>query len=126
MTLREFYGFVDPKRAAISEHRAYLTSASTQICAHRLLKLVDDRKGIELIEDYQSAYMQYFGMFCENARAEQQGFAYLLRGLMPEIKAEADTLRDRILSGENLPMRPIAVKSRTGQTGQYRAIGTAR
>jgi hypothetical protein len=125
-TLREFYGLADLKRAAVSEHRAYLVSASSQLCAHRLLMLVGDRRGLELIQDYQGLYMQYFGMFCDNARAVQHGSAYLLRSLIPDAKAEADALRERVLGGDGLPARPVAVKSRTGQSGRYRALGTHR
>ena len=125
-TLREFYGLADPKRAAVSEHRAYLISASSQLCARRLLTLVGDRRGLALIQDYQGTYMQYFDMFCENARAMQSGSAFLLRGLIPEAKAEADALRERVLGGEGLPARPVAVKSSAGRTGRYRALGAAR
>jgi len=125
-TLREFYGLADPKRAAVSEHRAYLISASSQLCAHRLLTLVGDRNGLALIQDYQGTYMQYFGMFCENARATQADSVFLLRGLIPEAKAEADALRERVLGGEGLPARPVAVKSAAGRSGSYRAAGTNR
>jgi len=125
-TLREFYGLADPKRAAVSEHRAYLISASSQLCAHRLLTLVGDRNGLALIQDYQGSYMQYFGMFCENARATQANSVFLLRGLIPEAKAEADALRERVLGGEGLPARPVAVKAGSGRSGIYRTAGTLR
>lgn len=122
VTLSEFHGLADPRRAAIFEHRAFLISASSQLCANRILKLIGDRRGLELMQEYQRTYTQYFGMFCEDARASRQGSEYLLRGLIPEAKAEADALRARILGGEALPPRPVAMKYHTGQTGRYRRI----
>lgn len=126
-TLLEFYGMADPKRAAIAEHRAFLISVSSQVCAHRLLKLVGDHHGLALIQDYQGVFMQYFAMFCDDARASLTDSAFLLRGLIPEAKAEADALRGRVLGGEGLPARPMAVKSRAAPTTfRLRAVGSIR
>lgn len=125
-TLRGFYGIVDPKRAAVSEHRAFLISVSSQLCAHRLLQLVGDRKGLALIQDYQGTFMQYFGMFCENARAERADTTFLLHGLIPEAKAEADALRKRILGGEGLPSWPVTVTPRAGIGQRQRAASAGR
>lgn len=122
VTLQDFHGVVDPRRAAISEHRTYVISASSQICAYDLLKLVGDARGIELLQDYQGSYEQYFGMFCENGRAARRGQPYLLRGLIPEARAEADALRARILAGERLPAAPVAARPGTGRSGRWRAI----
>ena len=125
-TLRAFYGLADPMRAAVSEHRAYVTSVSSQLCAHRLLKLVGDLNGLALIKEYQGTYMQYFEMFCDDARATQANVVFLLRSLIPEAKAEADALRARVLRGEGLPARPVAVKSAAGRSGLYRTAGAIR
>jgi len=125
-TLLEFYGMVDPKRAAVSEHRAFLISASSQLCAHRLLQLVGDRRGLALIQDYQGTFMQYFGMFCENARAERADTSFLLQGLIPEAKFEAAALRKRILGGEGLPSRPLAIKSTVVVKHRHGSANTGR
>ncbi|HSG65151.1 MAG TPA: hypothetical protein VLD39_09120, partial [Gammaproteobacteria bacterium] len=111
LTLQEFYGFVDPGRAAAAEHRSYLISASSQLCAHHLLRLSGDEQGLALIRDYQDSYEQFFAMFCDNARAAHQGTSYLLASLLPDARSEAAALRKRILAGDLLPPRPIAVKA---------------
>jgi hypothetical protein len=109
ITLQEFYGVVDPRRAAVTEHRGYLLSASSQLCAYELLKLVGDEGGLALIQNYQGTYGQFFGMFCENARALRNGSHYLLRELIDDAKSEAETLRRRILGGDLLPAAPVVV-----------------
>lgn len=112
LALQEFYGLLDPRRAAVAEHRGYVISASSQLCAYHLLKLVGDTRGLELIQDYQGTYEQFFAMFCENARAARQRTSYLLGSLLPDARSEAVTLRKRILGGDRLPPRAIAVKAR--------------
>jgi hypothetical protein len=113
LTLQEFYGVMDPRRAAITEHRGYLISASSQLCAYELLKLVGDARGLALIQDYQGMYGQFFSMFCDNARAQRGNSRYLLRELIDDAKSEAQALRERILGGDLLPAAPIAIKSAT-------------
>lgn len=111
LTLRDFHGITDATRAAIAEHKTYLVAASSQICAYQLLRLVGDHRGVALIQDYQGSYGQYFGMFCENARSCRTGSSYILQGLLPDAKAEADALRARILGGEGLPSAAVAFRS---------------
>lgn len=109
--LREFYGALDAREAAILEHRNYLIAASSQICATELLELADDRKGVEQIELYESAYSQYFGLFCARTRAEQLGAPFMLDDLIPEVHGAAERLRLRILSGYLLPNRAVRIGS---------------
>jgi hypothetical protein len=106
--LREFYGVVDSRRAAITEHRNYLLAASTQLCATDLLELVGDDKGVDLVRMYESTYGQYFGMFCDRARAARRRAPYLLGALIPEARAGANRIRERILSGELLPSQRMS------------------
>jgi hypothetical protein len=109
--LQEFYGLVDPRRAAVTEHRGYVISASNQLCAYHLLNLVGDTRGLALIQDYQGTYEQFFAMFCENARAQRQRTSYLLASLLPDARSEAAILRKRILGGDRLPPRAVAIKA---------------
>jgi hypothetical protein len=99
-TLRTFYGITDPRHAAVAEHRNYLLAASSQFCA---LELVGDLQGVDLLRNYESAFGQYFGMFCERARAKQERAPYLLGALIPEVRHNAERLRGRILKGQFLP-----------------------
>lgn len=108
--LREFYGVLDARRAAIAEHKSYLVSASSQLCAYHVLRLVGDDRGLALLQEYQGVYGQYFAMFCENARAVRRNEAYLLRELISDARAEAGVLRERLLRGDGLPSAPVAVR----------------
>ena len=103
--LREFYGVLDPQRATVAEHRSYLVAASSQLCALELLEMTGDRRGLDMLMRYQSAYDHYFSMFCDRARAVHSGQTYVLEVLIPETKASADALRARIVSGELLPSK---------------------
>jgi hypothetical protein len=107
--LREFYGIMDPRRAALAEHRQYLVAASTQLCATELLTLADDHRGVDLVRRYEITYGQFFSMFCDRARARQGRKTYVLGALIPEIKEDADRLRARIVGGDLLPSPRIAV-----------------
>jgi hypothetical protein len=103
LTLREFYGVMDPRESAIMEHRNYLLAASTQFCAADILELIGDTHGLDLVRRYELAYNQYFGMFCEKARARQTHQPYMLEMLMPEVRDAAERLRARIMDTRRLP-----------------------
>ena len=122
LTFREFYGVMDPRRAALVEHRGYLLSVPSQLSAHELLKLVGDRRGLELMQAYQGTYGQYFGMFCDRSRATRNQATYILNEFIADAKQEADVLRKRILGGDLLPPPPLAIKSyRLARRGSARA-----
>jgi hypothetical protein len=111
LTLSEFYGVMDPRHAALTEHKSYSLALPSQLSACELLKLVGDRHGLALIQDYQGTYGQFFGMFCDRARATRNQTTYLLNAFIADAKSEADVLRSRILSGERLPSAPVAIKA---------------
>jgi hypothetical protein len=111
-TLREFHRLADTRDAALTEHREYLLAASSQISATELLEVVDDRRGLELLRDYERAYGQFFSMFCEYSRARQSRAPYLLASLLPEVRGVATRLRRRILEGESPPARVFAARLR--------------
>ena len=62
---------MDPRESVITEHRNYLLAASTQFCAADILEMIGDKHGLELVRRYELAYNQYFGMFCDRARARR-------------------------------------------------------
>jgi len=119
-TLQDFYGVMDPIRATVAEHRNYVLSVSSQLCAYDLLKMVEDKRGLALLQDYQGTYGQFFGMFCDQARATRGGTRYVLSGLIPEAKGEAAALRRRILGGDLLPPTPVAIKPRSSRAARFR------
>jgi hypothetical protein len=82
-------------------HRDYLLAASSQVAATEVLSLVDDKHGVELLNEYEQAYGQFFSMFCESSRAKESGETYLLSGLLPEVRVVATNLRRRILEGDS-------------------------
>lgn len=108
LTLREFYGVADTRDSIIAEHRSYLLAESTQLCAADILELVGDRRGVQLFRSYELAYGQFFGMFCDQARAARTGHRYLLASLLPEVRETAERARLRILDSQLLPVRPSA------------------
>jgi hypothetical protein len=108
-TLRAFHGISDTRDSALAEHRTFLLAASTQLCTSDILELVGDDRGQELVHGYELAYGQYFGMFCDRARALQSGKSYFLSTLMPEVRDVAERMRLRILDSQLLPVRPIYV-----------------
>jgi hypothetical protein len=107
-TLREFYGVVDPRESVVLEHRNYLLAASTQFCASDILELIGDTHGVELTRRYESAYQQFFGMFCERARARQDRRTYMLEALLPEARSAAERLRARILDKARVAPLPLS------------------
>jgi hypothetical protein len=112
-TLREFYGVLDARDAAVAEHRDYVLAASSQLCAADVLALVGDEVGVGLLRNYELAYGQFFSMFCEYSREQRNGESYLLTALLPEVRATAVRLRARILDGASLPTRALRVAPRT-------------
>jgi hypothetical protein len=123
-TLREFYGVVDPRESAILEHRNYLLAASTQFCTGDLLELIGDTHGVDLVRRYEFAYLQYFGMFCEQARARQNRKTYMLEALLPEARGAAERLRARIL--DNSRVAPLPVSALKGYLADRKVGATDR
>lgn len=121
-TLREFHGVMDPREAAVVEHRNYLLAASTQFCAADILETIGDREGLELLHDYELAYAQYFAMFCERARARQAGASYLLSALMPEVQDNAERIRARLSDDRRFRMlRGVARAAQIASRGRRSA-----
>lgn len=125
-TLREFYGVLDPRRAAVAEHRNYVVAASSQVCTSHLLELTGDRHGLRMIQSYETVYGQYFGMFCDRARALQNGRQYLLSAWIPEARSNAEDLKNRVLGGVSMPATPVRAPARVGARPAARAIPGAR
>lgn len=106
---REFHGTLDTQCAALSEHRVYTQAVSSQLCARDLLEMSGDTHGVELLDRYQREFGVFFSMHCDRMTALAEGRRYLLASLMPEVRASATRLRERLLSGERLPQRPVFV-----------------
>lgn len=105
--LREFHGVLDNRDAALAEHRSYLIATSTQLCATDILDLVGDSRGVDLVRRYELLYGQFFGLFCDKARATLDGESYMLGAFLPEIRDAAQRLRLRILDAKLAPVRPV-------------------
>ena len=113
-TLRLFHGVVDVRDAAIAEHRNYLLSASSQLCATEVLTLAGDAKGVELVSHYERAYEQFFSLFCQRARARSAIERSLYDDLLPDVKGVATRLRERIVAGHLLPTRTTVAMRQVG------------
>jgi hypothetical protein len=105
LLLQEFFGPRDPDCAILTEHRNYILAASTQVAAVDLLELTGDKFGIDLLNRYQNDFGLFFAMYCDRARAQHDGRAYILEGLIPEIRDEATRVRQMLLAGNCLPGR---------------------
>lgn len=103
LTLAEFHWVTDTLQAAITEHNIYLMSASTGYCAEALLAMVEDKHGLEMIQNYRETYGQFFAMYCGRARARRRGRRYLLSGLIPELQLNAAKAREELLAGHCMP-----------------------
>ena len=108
--LRDFFGVVDCREAALMAHRDYLLAASSLVCAMELLDLASDRRGIELLIEYQQAYGHFFMLLCESSRAHREGDPGLRSILLPEVRAVATTLRRRILESDSRHTRRVQVE----------------
>ena len=111
-TLADFYGVIDPREAAVIEHRDYLLAASSQICATDVLELVGDDVGVQLLRNYELAYGQFFSMFCDYSRAKRSHQSYLLTALLPEVRGTAARLRGRMLDPSSIPMPQLRLAPR--------------
>ena len=112
--LSHFYGVLDPQVAALTEHKNYLISAASQICALDILEAANDVRGLKMIRNYEVTYGQFFSLFCARSRAQNQGKSYVLEGLIPEVKESAVRMRLSILHGDLLPTRRIYQSSSSG------------
>ena len=121
-TLRYFYGVLDPHDATLSEHRHYLLAATNQVCVTGLLEVADDTGGAELLQEYERAYGQFFRMFCEHSRAEQDRAPYLLESLLPEVRGVVARIRRRILDGDSPRKGPLGVTRRSSTSAEALAI----
>ncbi len=111
--LAEFYGLMDPRDAMLAAHRHYLVAESSHLCAVNLLELAGDSGGQRLLQNYQLSYGQYFSLFCDRAAARRAGAnSYLFASLVPEARANASRLKQRILGGTLLPRGPTLRHSR--------------
>jgi hypothetical protein len=125
-TLREFHGIVDERDATLAAHREYLLAASSQVSAAELLQLIDDSRGLECLGDYERAYAQFFSLFCERSRAQQNGQSYLLESLLPEVRAVTTRLRARVLQADTPSTRVFASDLRPQEPARRLTIQTAR
>ncbi len=99
-TLRDFHSVIDPRDAALAEHRDYLLATTNHVCATGLLELAGDAGGVDLLSEYERAYGQFFRLFCEHSRAQNRREPYLLESLLPEVRAIAARVRRQILDGD--------------------------
>jgi hypothetical protein len=112
LVLREFYGPLDSQNAVLAAHREYTKAVSSHVCAADLLELCEDREGARLLHQYEYAYGLYFAMHCDRARARSTHRPYLLGALLPEVKAGAKGLREKLLSGDDLPSPKLSMSGR--------------
>lgn len=95
-----FYGCTDYREAVITEHRQYVSAASSGYCAEVLVDAVNDANGFKLLERYQNLYTQYFQIFSQYSRADFSGEVELAAALKPamlEHRSYSNLIRRQIL-----------------------------
>jgi hypothetical protein len=96
-----FYGPMDFREAVILEHRQYILAASSGYCVEVLVDAVKDPNGFQMLERYQQLYRDYYGIYAQFLRAEQDDDRELMAAMRPtmlEYRAYLDRLRATILS----------------------------
>lgn len=115
--LKEFYGTLDIECAVLAEHRGYTQAVSSQLCAVDLLEMCNDHYGAAMIGHYEREYGTFFAIYCDRVRALSEGRPYLLASLMPEVRARAQNLRRKIVSGDRLPPERLNIRLPAGRSG---------
>jgi hypothetical protein len=96
-----FYGPMDFREAVILEHRQYILAASSGYCVEVLVDAVQDPNGFQMLERYQELYRDYYGLYAQFLRAEQDHDRELMAAMRPtmlEYRTYLDRLRATTLS----------------------------
>jgi hypothetical protein len=96
-----FYGPMDFSEAVILEHRQYILAASSGYCVEVLVDAAQDPNGFQMLERYQLLYREYYGIYAQFLRAEQDNDPELVAAMRPtmlEYRTYLDRLRATVLS----------------------------
>jgi hypothetical protein len=87
-------------RSLVREHEAYVSSACSLLCADSLCSAVlGDEDFCEALEKYESAYAEYYRVYCDSLLAEQAGESAPMSALLPYLRYQLKIIRDHMLAG---------------------------
>jgi hypothetical protein len=87
-------------RSLVREHEAYVSSACSLMCADSLCSAVlGDESFCEALEKYESAYAEYYRVYCDSLLAEQSGEVAPMSALLPYLRYQLKIIRDHMLAG---------------------------
>lgn len=118
-----FYGPQDPVNAILTEHRNYLLSGSSRMCADHLIDVMHDSTSQDLLRLYASAYETYFSLYCYVVCARDNALADAIMITMHDARQRVNRLRKRLLTAK--PAGGFANFDREAmlaETGRHRAI----
>jgi hypothetical protein len=89
-------------RCLVREHEAYVSSACSLMCADSLCGVVlGDEAFCEALEKYESAYAEYYRVYCDSLLSEQAGEIAPMSALLPYLRYQLKIIRDHMLAGAN-------------------------
>jgi len=87
-------------RSLVREHEAYVSSACSLLCADALCSSVlGDTAFCEALEKYDSAYAEYYRVYCDSLLAEHSGESSPMSALLPYLRYQLKIIRDHMLAG---------------------------
>lgn len=87
-------------RSLVREHEAYVSSACSLLCADSLCSAVlGDEDFCDALEKYESAYAEYYRVYCDSLLAEQSGEISPMSALLPYLRYQLKIIRDHMLAG---------------------------
>lgn len=99
MLVSAFHASTDYSEAVVAEHGNFLRSNSSLLCATYLGRtLLDDKKFNEGLNEFHSAYMEFFSLHCNWIIAEKRGHDFPLRPVLTEMKTTLSRVRNRLMA----------------------------
>jgi len=87
-------------KSLVREHEAYVSSACSLMCADSLcLTMLGDERFSEALEQYETAYAEYYKAYCDSLLAEQDGEFSPMQALLPYLRYQLKVIRDHMLTG---------------------------
>ena len=93
---RQFYGPKDNIDAILVEHRQYMLAVSSHVSADRLIDIIRDPVGRQLLDLYERAYRNYFELYCYVSCTKDPSIAAVTRPTVVEYRERAARIRKRL------------------------------
>lgn len=95
---KAFYGPRDIVDAILIEHRQYLLAGSSYLSTDHLIGVMQDAASVEHLQQYKTAYSNYFSLYCFFASTEDTVMANAVGSVMQDAHDRVNRLRERLFS----------------------------